>query len=73
MLTDLGDLGGMEADLAVLRARVVDVEDPLEVTFAAGTGGAGDRRGVKGVALQQRAAEDGFYRRKSGKELAGFR
>ena len=72
LLTDLGDLGGMEADLAVLRARVVDVEDPLQVTFAAGTGGAGDPRGMKGVALEERSAEDRVKRRKSGQELAGL-
>jgi hypothetical protein len=72
LLTDLRDLGGMEADLAVLGARVVDVEDPLEVTFAAGAGGAGDRRGMKGVALEERAAEDSVERRKSGEELAGL-
>ena len=72
LLTDLRDLGGMEADLAVLGARVVDVEDPLKVTFAAGTGGARDRRGMKGVPLEERAAEDGVERRKGRKELAGL-
>ena len=72
LLTDLKNLGGMEADLAVLGARVVDVEDPLEVTFAAGTGRTGDRRGMKGVALEERSAEDRVKRRKSGQELAGL-
>jgi len=72
LLTDLGDLGGMEADLAVLRARVVDVEDPLQVTFATGTGGAGNRRGMKGMALEERSAKDGVERRKSRKEPAGL-
>jgi len=72
LLTDLGDLGGMEADLAVLGARVVDIEDPLKVPFAAGTGGAGDPRGMKGVALEERSAEDRVKRRKSGQELAGL-
>jgi hypothetical protein len=73
LLTYLRDLGGMEADLAVFGARVVDVEDPLEVTFAAGTGGTGDRRGMKGVAFEERPAKDRVERRQSSKELAGLR
>jgi hypothetical protein len=73
LLTDLRDLGGMDADLAVLGARVVDVEDPLEVPFAAGTGGAGDRRGMKGVTFEERSAKDRVERWKTGKKLAGFR
>ena len=44
-MIDLRDLGGMDADLAVLGARIVGVEDPLQAPFAAGAGGAGDRRG----------------------------
>jgi hypothetical protein len=72
LLTDLRDLGGMEADLAVLGARVVDVEDPLAVPFAAGTGGAGDRGGMKGVTFQERSAKDCVKRWKTGKKLAGF-
>jgi hypothetical protein len=72
LLTDLGDLGGMEADLAVLRARVVDVEDPLQVTFAAGTGRAGNCRGMKGMALEERSAKDRVERRQSRKGPAGL-
>jgi hypothetical protein len=72
LLTDLKDLGGMDADLAVLGARVVDVEDPLEVPFAAGTGGAGDRGGMKGVTFEERSAKDRVERWKTGKKLAGF-
>jgi hypothetical protein len=72
LLADLGDLGGMESDLTVLRARVVYVENPLEVAFAAGTGGAGDRRGMKGVAFEERATKDRIERRKSSQELAGY-
>ena len=73
LLTDLRDLGGMEADLAVLGARVVDVEDPLEVPFAAGAGGAGDRGRMKGVPFEERSAKDRVERWKTGKKLAGFR
>jgi hypothetical protein len=43
LLPDLRNLGGMEGDLAVFGARVVDIEDPLEVPSAAGTGGTGNR------------------------------
>jgi hypothetical protein len=73
LLADLRDLGGMEADLSVLGARVVDVEDPLEVPFAARTGGAGDRGGMKGVTFEERSAKDGIERWKTGKKSAGFR
>jgi len=73
LLTDLRDLGWMDADLAVLGARIVDVEDPLEVPFAAGTGGAGDRCGMKGVTFEERSTKDRVERRKAGKKLAGFR
>jgi hypothetical protein len=71
LLADLRYLGGMEADLAVFGAGVVDVEDPLEVPSAAGTGGAGDCRGMKGVTFEERAAENGIERRKTSKKLAG--
>ncbi len=67
LFADLRNLGGMESDLAVLGARVVHVEDPLTVTFPAGTDGTGDRRGMKGVALEERATQDGVERRESGK------
>jgi len=73
LLTDLRDLGWMDADLAVLGARIVDVEDPLEVPFAAGTGGAGDRCGMKSVTFEERSTKDRVERRKAGKKLAGFR
>lgn len=72
-MTDLRDLGRMEADLSVLGAWVVDVEYPLEVTFAAGTGGAGDRGGMKGVTFEERSAKDGIESRKTGQKFAGFR
>ena len=70
LLPDLRNLGGMEGDLAVFGARVVDVEDPLEVPSAAGTGGAGDRCGMKGVTFEERSAEDRIERRKTSKKLA---
>ena len=73
LLTDLRDLSWMDADLAVFGARVVDVEHPLEVPLAAGTRGAGDRRGMKGVTFEERSAKDRVKRRKTGKKLAGFR
>ena len=73
LLADLRYLGGMEADLAVFGAGVVDVEDPLEVPSAAGTGGAGDCRGMKGVTFEERSTKNGVERRKAGKKFGGFR
>src|SRR5258708_1949391 len=70
LLTDLRDLGGMDADLAVLGARVVDVEDPLEVPFAAGTGGAGDRRGMKGGTVEGTFAKERGRRWETGNKHA---
>ena len=70
LLTDLGDLGGMEADLAVLRARVVDVEDPLGMAAAAGALGAAV--GVEGGAMEQRAAQEVSQRRELGEEAVGL-
>lgn len=56
--------------MAVFGARVVDVEDPLDVPGAAGAGGTGDRGGMKGVTFEDRAAEDRIERRKTSKKLA---
>ena len=72
MLTDLRNLGGMEADLSVPGARVVDVEDPLKMPFAARAGGAGDRGRMKSVPLEERSAQDGMEGRQTGKKLPGF-
>ena len=68
----LRDLFGMECELAVLGARVVDVEHPLEMTLAAGAGGAGgagNSGGMEGVAFEERAAQERIKRRKRGQEL----
>jgi hypothetical protein len=72
LLTDLGDLRGMDADLAVPGARVVDVEDPLKVPCPAGAGGAGNRGGMKGVPFEEGPTKDLVERRKAGEKLAGF-
>jgi hypothetical protein len=53
----LRNLFGMESDLAVLGAGIVDVENPLEMTPAAGAGGAADGGGMKRVAFEERAAQ----------------
>jgi hypothetical protein len=67
---DLRDLGGMEANLARLAARIVDVEDPLEVTFAVGTGGAGNRSRMEGATFEDRTTQEGIERRERVEELA---
>ncbi|HYU44717.1 MAG TPA: hypothetical protein VEK84_00905 [Terriglobales bacterium] len=56
LAADLGQLVAVQADLAVLAAWVVDVQDPLGVTDAAGTFDAAF--GVEGFAMQEGAAED---------------
>jgi hypothetical protein len=53
LTADLGELGGMKADLASLRPRVIDVEDPLLMAFAIGTGGAGNRLRMEGTAVEK--------------------
>jgi hypothetical protein len=57
LAADLRDVTGVDGDLASLGARIVDVEDELKMAYSGGTGGAGDRGGVKGVTFEQGAAE----------------
>ena len=63
------DLLGMEAELAVPGAWVVDVKDPLEMALAAGAGSAGNRSGVESMAFQERAAEERIEGRKRSQEF----
>jgi hypothetical protein len=51
----LNQLIGMESNLTGLSARIVHVQDPLAMAFAASAGGAGDARGMKGVTFEQGA------------------
>jgi hypothetical protein len=67
------DLFGMESDLAVLGAGIVDVENPLEMALAAGASGAGDRGGVEGMAFEERATQERIKRRKKGEEFGSPR
>jgi hypothetical protein len=55
---DAGDLSGVKSNLARPAAGVIHIEDPLEMTFAAGAGGARNRGGMESAALEQRAAQD---------------
>jgi hypothetical protein len=67
----LGNLSGVKGDLAGFSAGVVHIQDPLVMALAAGTGGAGDTRGMKGVALEQGAAQQIVKRRELGEQLGG--
>jgi hypothetical protein len=58
LLTDLSDLRGMEAGLAGLGTRVIDVEDVLEMAASVGAGRAGNGGGMEGAALEERAAQE---------------
>jgi hypothetical protein len=53
----LGNLIGMKGDLTGFSAGIIHIQDPLVMAFAAGTGGAGDTRGMKGVTFEQGAAQ----------------
>src|ERR1035437_9966492 len=53
---DLEQLASVQADLAVLAAGIVDVEDPLGMADAAGTLGAA--AGMEGSAMEEGAAHD---------------
>jgi len=70
LAADLRNLRRMEANLASLAAGVVDVEDPLRMALALDAGGAGNRRGMEGVALKERATQDVVEGRKRSEELA---
>lgn len=45
----LGHLIGMQRNLPGLRTRIIHVQDPLMMAFAAGASGAGDARRMKGM------------------------
>jgi len=70
LAADLRNLRRMEANLASLAAGVVDVEDPLRMALALDAGGAGNRRGMEGMAFKERAAKDVVEGRKRSEELA---
>src|SRR6266536_5136100 len=67
----LRQLVAMQADLTILAAWIVDVEDPLGMTAAAGAGGA--TAGVEGGAMEQRTAQDFGKGGESGEEAAEYR
>ena len=52
----LGQLISVQADLTILAARIVHVEDPLAMADAVGADGAA--AGVEGSAVEEGAAED---------------
>ena len=56
LAADLGQLMAMQADLTVLAAGIVDVQDPLGMAEAAGT--FGTAFGVEGFAMNEGTAED---------------
>ena len=56
LAADLGQLMAVQADLTVLAAGIVDVQDPLGMAEAAGT--FGTAFGVEGFAMKQGTAED---------------
>src|SRR5213594_2054526 len=66
----LGHLWAAQADLTVLAAGVVDVEDPLEMALATGTDGAA--LGMEGAAMEQGAAEDLAEGGELGEEAVEF-
>jgi hypothetical protein len=70
LLTDLRDLRGVEANLARAGARVVDVEDVLEMAVAVGAAGTGNRSRMEGAAFEERAAEERIERGERGDQAA---
>ena len=56
LAADLRQLVAVQADLTVLAARIVDVQNPLGVAESAGT--FGTAFGVEGFAVKEGAAED---------------
>ena len=62
----LGQLVAAQTDLTVLAARIVDVEDPLRMSAAAGALGA--VLGVEGGAMEEGAAKDVAERGELGEE-----
>jgi hypothetical protein len=71
LAADAGELIGVEGDLPVLAAWVIDVEDPLRMAFPAGASGTGNGAGMKGVTLQQGAAQQLMQRGEVSQELMG--
>jgi hypothetical protein len=69
-LTNLRNLIGPQADLAILSAGITHGEDPERMALAAGA--LGTTRGVMDGALEQRSAEDVRGGGKLGGELLSF-
>jgi len=70
LAADLWQLIAVQADLTVLAAGIIDVQDPLGVTDAAGAFGAAF--GVEGFAMQEGAAEDVAEVGELGEEAGKF-
>ena len=70
MAAHLGQLVAMQADLTILAAGIVDVQDPLGVADAAGAFGTALR--VEGLAVEERAAEDIAEVGEAGEEAVEF-
>src|SRR5579875_1227810 len=68
--THLGNLIGMERDLTGFRAGIIHVQNPLAMAFATGAGSAGDRRGMKSMTFEHRAAQQVVQWRKLGDQFA---
>jgi len=49
----LRDLIGMQSDLTRLTARIIYIQNPLPMSFAASTAGAGDGRRMERVPFQE--------------------
>jgi hypothetical protein len=60
----------VEINLPVLAARVIDVENPLQMALARGACGTFDGGGMKSVALDEGAAQDVVEGRETGYPLA---
>ena len=69
LLPHLRDLLGMEGNLTGLTARVIYIQNPLEMTFPTMAGGAGDGGGMKGVSLKQGTTQHILQWGKLGEEL----
>jgi len=48
----LGNLTGMERDLTGFGARIIHIQDPLVMAFAAGASGAGDSRRMESMTFE---------------------
>jgi hypothetical protein len=70
LATHLVNLIGMECDLTGLSARIIHIQDPLMMAFAAGAGCAGDSRGMKRMAFEQGAAQQVIEQWELGQQFA---